>query len=244
MYIPFFNGIIDIYKQVGDVILKKIIALITVIVLTLSFAACTRETEETIKDTESDTTSSKENTVTEKEENSGTTTDDNKKGPNITVGSDKGKDEPAVAVICPNFVGMKISDIINNPDYKDDFEIIEKWEYNSEIEYGCVFEQSEKAGGAIAKGAKITLKVSMGQSTEKVPNVVGETEAYAVSLLKARGFKIKIVNEYSDSCEEGYVIKTDPQQTTVVKEGETITVYVSMGKDPNKQSMDGYTPWR
>lgn len=131
---------------------------------------------------------------------------------------------------CPNFVGMKLTDIKNNDEYSENFIFNEKWDENNEYDYGFVYEQSITEGQSIKQDTEIILYVSMGQSTEKVPDVYGELESYAVSKLKTSGFATKIVEEASDEVEAGYVIRTEPQRTTVVAEGETITIYVSKGK--------------
>ncbi len=151
-----------------------------------------------------------------------------------------------MAIECPKFVGLKLSDIRNNAEYKDKFVFTEKWSENNEFDYGYVYEQSIKAGGPVKKGAKITLYVSMGTPSATVPNVVGLTESEAVSKLKALEFEVEIVKEYNDSIAEGNVIKTDPQTTTVVQKGATVTVYVSLGTepaDPNQDTMEGFSPW-
>lgn len=131
---------------------------------------------------------------------------------------------------CPKFVGMKLTDIKNNAEYTDNFIFTEKWEENDDFAYGYVYEQSIKEGSKVKDDTKITIYVSMGQATEKVPYLVGELESYAVSQLKTRGFVTKIVEEASEEYEAGYVIRTEPQHTTVVVPGETITVVVSTGK--------------
>ncbi len=131
---------------------------------------------------------------------------------------------------CPDFVGMKISEIESNSEYIDKFIFTKKWGENDEFEYGVVYNQSIPDGQMVKDDTKITLNVSMGQSTKKVPDVYGQLESYAKSKLEGEGFKIKIVSEADDEVEEGYVIRTEPIKTTVVAEGETITIVVSTGK--------------
>ena len=131
---------------------------------------------------------------------------------------------------CPKFVGMKYSDIKKNDEYSDKFEFEVKWDENNEYAYGIVYEQSIPDGKMVKNDTKITLYISMGQSTKKVPDLREQLESYAVSKLKTEKFEYKIVYEASDEVEEGYVIKTTPQHTTVVAEGETITIHVSTGK--------------
>ena len=134
-------------------------------------------------------------------------------------------------IACPNFVGKKYEEIIADDEYKDTFEFKDEWDYSGDYEFGYVFEQSEKEGEKLKKGAKITLYVSMGENTKKVPDVYDMTEAAAVSELKAQGFtNIEKVEMASEDTDKGKVIKTEPKKTQVVKENEKITLYISTGK--------------
>lgn len=132
---------------------------------------------------------------------------------------------------CPNFIGKKYEDVKENEEYKENFIFEPEWQENSEYEYGYIFEQSKGEGQKLKKGAKITLTVSLGQTTKKVPDVYGKSEAAAISELKSNGFKVKTAEMPSEDVEKGLVVKTDPARTTVVAEGEEITVYVSSGKE-------------
>jgi serine/threonine-protein kinase len=131
---------------------------------------------------------------------------------------------------CPDFVGKELSVIKDNKEYKDNFKFEEKWEFQEDFAYGIVYQQSETKGENLKKGAKITLYVSKGQSTRKVPDVSGKTESAAVTELKSNGFKTKIVEMADEDTEKGLVVKTDPARTTTVAEGTEITVYISTGK--------------
>ncbi len=130
---------------------------------------------------------------------------------------------------CPNFVG-KTKDEIEKSDEYDSFEISWDFTMNEEYEVGVVCEQSQTAGEKLKSGAEITLYVSMGKSTVKVPDVYLKTESYAVSELKSKGFTAQIKEVADDEVEAGLVIKTEPARTTVVAEGTEIVVYVSTGK--------------
>lgn len=137
-------------------------------------------------------------------------------------------------IACPKFIGQKYEEIIKNTEYMDNFKFDDEWEHNDEYDYGYIFEQSEKEGEKLKKGAKITLYISMGQSTKKVPDVYGKSESAAVSELKSNGFETEIVEIASEDYEKGLVIKTEPQRTTVVEENSKITIYVSTGKSIKK----------
>ena len=89
---------------------------------------------------------------------------------------------------CPKFVGYKLEEVYNNAEFKENFKFKEEWDYNKDYAYGYVYEQSIAEGQKLKKDAEITLFVSMGESTKKVPDVYGKTEAYAISELKSNGF--------------------------------------------------------
>ncbi len=144
-------------------------------------------------------------------------------------------------IACPNFVGQKFEDILNNKEYEDNFNFEDEWDHSDEYEYGYVFEQSEREGEMLKKNAKITLYISMGQNTKKVPDVYGKSESAAVSELKSNGFKTKVVEMLSEDVEKGLVVKTEPQRTQVVEENTEITVYVSSGKPEKKVAVPDVT---
>ena len=130
----------------------------------------------------------------------------------------------------PDYVGKTIDQVNSDENHKL-FDI--KWEYvvSDKYDRGIVCEQSQKAGKSAKKGAKLTLYVSMGQTTVTVPDVYGKSESFAVSELTAKKFIPIIKKTADDEIESGLVIRTDPQKTTVVAEGTEVTVYVSTGKN-------------
>lgn len=132
---------------------------------------------------------------------------------------------------CPDFKGQKIEEINSNEEYNDNFNFVLKWAHNKDYDYGVVYEQSETKGEMLKKDAEITLYISMGQSTKKVPDVYGKTESAAKTELQdANGFTVVITEESSEDVEKGLVIRTEPQRTQVVEEGATIKVFISSGK--------------
>lgn len=67
----------------------------------------------------------------------------------------------------------------------------------------------------------------------KVPDLVDKTEDRAREELEGMGLKMEVAeNEIpSDDIEEGRIVKSDPEKGERVKEGDTITVYLSSGKE-------------
>ena len=137
---------------------------------------------------------------------------------------------------CPEFIGQNYEEIINNKQYTDEyaFEFEAEWDNNPEFEKGEVYEQSEKPGKKLKKGAKITLYISMGQSTKKVPDLNGMSESAAISALKAQGFKYETQTRPSADVEKGHVIETNPVRTTIVAEDTVIILYISEGAPETK----------
>ncbi len=130
---------------------------------------------------------------------------------------------------CPKFVGQSEAEV-KQGKYMDIYDITFEYEQNDKTDANIIFKQSHKVGKKLKKGEKITLTVSMGITTVKVPDVYGKAETNAITELKAKGFAYKVETVNDDNVEEGFVIKTDPVRTTQVKEGAEITIYVSSGK--------------
>ncbi len=140
-------------------------------------------------------------------------------------------------IACPNFVNQSYEEIMANKEYTDNFEFDPIWKENKDFEKGVVYQQSETAGKKLKKDAKIALYISMGPSSVKVPDVNGKTESAAVTELKSMGFEVVVSNKSHDDIEAGLVIETEPVRSTVVAEGETITVYISTGKEVKNVSV-------
>ena len=133
-------------------------------------------------------------------------------------------------LVCPKFVGQNINAVKENEEYLTNFDFEEEWKENADFAYGIVYEQSETVGKKLKKDAKITLYISMGPITKRVPDVSGKPESAAVSELKSEGFKTVVTEMPSEDIEQGLVIKTEPQRTEVVADGAKITIFVSSGK--------------
>lgn len=66
----------------------------------------------------------------------------------------------------------------------------------------------------------------------EVPDVSGESYEEAVSILLEKGFDVgEPILVTDEEVEEGYVIQTNPSANEITKEGSTITIYESTGKE-------------
>ena len=88
-----------------------------------------------------------------------------------------------------------------------------------------VVEQDPRAGTEAEEGSTVTLSVSEGLGTARVPDVTGLPEREAVRKLKARGFAVGSRRESSSEVEAGRVIETEPAA------GSEVTLVVSEGAD-------------
>ncbi len=97
---------------------------------------------------------------------------------------------------------------------------------------GEIAKQNYKAGEKVAKHTTIEVYISSGptEKTVKVPDVVGKSEADAQKILEDKGFLVEFGSDYSDSVPQGHVISTNPVSGTEWKEGDTVTMVVSKGK--------------
>ena len=98
-------------------------------------------------------------------------------------------------------------------------------------EKGIVISSTPEAGARVDKGTTITLFVSKGNESVKMPNVVDVSLEQAKSQLEGMGLKVTVNNEYDDTIEENRVISSSPAAGETVKLGTTVTLTVSKGKE-------------
>ena len=105
--------------------------------------------------------------------------------------------------------------------------------YNEEYPAGVVCGQSIPVGELVEPGTEIFLYISLGEKTDTMPKLAGYTLENANSLLGALDIELTVLTdkEYSDTVPEGSVTRTDPEESVTLKNGQVVTIYVSMGKE-------------
>ena len=135
------------------------------------------------------------------------------------------------AKACPAFVGLTVNQIkeqYNPEDYT--FEII--YEETDDYPVGEVIRQSPNPGTSIKKRNTIKLTIATEAELIEVPDVSNDTESLAKQTLKNVGFsEIVIEPIYDDVVNEGKVVKTSPLAGSQISADETITMYISKGKE-------------
>lgn len=105
------------------------------------------------------------------------------------------------------------------------------------VEKGQIISQDPADGKTVEKNTTIEVIISSGaadgssENKVDIPNVVGQSETDASAALTAKGFNVTKTTSYSSSVAEGYVISQTPNGDTQGKEGDTITLEISLGSE-------------
>lgn len=168
------------------------------------------------------------------------------------IGSDKGREEtttqtPTVAVnegiAVPGLIGLKEEEAreklnemgLGFKSVQAESDIIGK---------GYVMAQSVDEGVHVAENTQIVVTVSTGPKSFEVVDVLSLTEEKALQILKEQGLNPVTEYEFNNDTEQGTVIKMVPVAGSQVKQGDTVTITVSRGKQnkegevPNLLNMD------
>jgi eukaryotic-like serine/threonine-protein kinase len=94
---------------------------------------------------------------------------------------------------------------------------------------GTVFRQVPVGGKKVDEGSTVTLFVSNGPSTVKVPDVLGLAEADAKRRMRQADLRPVVEEENSRRVPAGNVIRTDPGPTAAIERGSRVTLFVSSG---------------
>ena len=93
-----------------------------------------------------------------------------------------------------------------------------------------VLGQEPPGNTKVDRGSTVTLRISQGQETVRVPSVVGQDENRARSTLEDLGFEVRTTQQASDSQPEGRVIEQSPRANAEAPKGSTVTLTVASGR--------------
>lgn len=149
------------------------------------------------------------------------------------------KDGPSDEMPCPNFVGLLYTEVMADPAYSG--YNIELREYeNSDQPYDTIIRQSPTKDTPIKSGSTIQLVVSSGPKTLELPSdLVGLRLNDVKTRLDDLGIAYTVEERYSNvvNGEAEYaadiVMQTNPEPGSLIATGQTVTIYVSLGKAPN-----------
>ena len=102
---------------------------------------------------------------------------------------------------------------------------------------GLVITQSVAAEQEVSPGREIEITVNLGEPLIDVPSLVGSSQRIAEMTLTNLGLLYVVNTEYNEEIPEGQVIMQSPDENAQVAAGSTVTLLVSLGKEPVKFSM-------
>ncbi len=102
-------------------------------------------------------------------------------------------------------------------------------EHNRNVPQGIVITQAIPPGTSVEENSPVSYTVSLGPLLVEVPNVTGTRQDIARNQLAAAGLVVNVVEEPSQRVDEGFVIRQSPSATLRIPQGDTVTIYVSLG---------------
>ena len=160
---------------------------------------------------------------------------------NIKAGEKVKKQTVIEVVVCSGAEEVEVPDVSGNTQddawkiLKDkgftDYEV--QTEYSDEYDNGEVIRTTPEAGTTATVDTKIVIVVSKGAEKAEVPNLVGKTVSEAKEALSAKGLTDGgSTEEYSNTVEEGKIIRQDVKAGKKVDSGTSVSYVVSKGKKP------------
>lgn len=156
-----------------------------------------------------------------------------------------GGDQKQKEYVVPHLVGMTIDEANDDEDVKGIFTIEQIGERaSSEYAAGQIIEQSPERGKSVKGNRVISVFVSTGAKTEKMPNLVNSERRNAALQLKNLDLSLVVddtLEEYSESITAGYVIRTIPEAGMTLNEGDSVTLVVSKGSEKKTVTVITFT---
>lgn len=109
------------------------------------------------------------------------------------------------------------------------FVVVVETEVSNDVEKDYVIRQSVPRGNEAEKGSTITLVVSEGKETIKIPNVVGNKENKGKKKMTDAGFQISTEEDYSSEYKEGVIMHQSPEAGTEAAHGTKVVLTISKG---------------
>ncbi|HEY6213428.1 MAG TPA: PASTA domain-containing protein [Vicinamibacterales bacterium] len=129
----------------------------------------------------------------------------------------------------PNVTGLSFDDAVRRLAERGLRGMKGEERFHAASPKGTVLEQSPEAGARDVEGAQVTLVVSVGQQTGKVPSIVGLSREDAQRRLESEGFELGEVTERPSQNPAGQVIDSRPRQGADAPVPSSVALVVSAG---------------
>ena len=128
-------------------------------------------------------------------------------------------------ILVPYLTNSTYEDAVKRYGEKFDIQIIEH--VDSEEAEGSILRQEPNPNMKVKEGATIKVWVSGGLPDMIMPNLVKQQKDRANLALKDFDITIRYVDEFDDTMDPGYVIRTQPAADTVLTPGQEVVLYIS-----------------
>ena len=144
----------------------------------------------------------------------------------------------AELVPLPSFAGQEATAVYQKLGEMG-LKYVESSIYSNTVQAGYVVKTDPGKNTQVAVGDTITVYVSQGTDKKMVdvPNVVGEDEDDAKTILKNANLKVRVEREESKEVAEGEVISQTPEKNTQLPEDGEVTIVVSTGRGNSETSV-------
>ena len=147
-----------------------------------------------------------------------------------------GPASPPGAVTVPDVVGLPEANALSTLQGLGLTMQVSSRVYSEYTTTGTVLSQSPSAGNSVLLGSLISVVVSLGPTPPQplvVPNVIGMTEATALSTLQGLGLTMLVsARDYSSTMPAGTVFSQSPGPGTLILPGDIVSVIISLGPLP------------
>lgn len=151
-----------------------------------------------------------------------------KAGTAVTIYKSIGKKKVAFK----NYVGEQIADV--EPQLRSEkYLLIDKKEVYSDEPAGTIIEQFPLPGEKVVpEETEVRFTVSLGREKIILKDLTGYTEKSVRDYAADQQLYVIVKQQYSDTVEKGLVISQTPQANAKLEKGATVTVVISLGKEP------------
>ncbi len=107
---------------------------------------------------------------------------------------------------------------------------ISEKKFDQDIPKGFIISQSTESGTSVKEGFTISLTVSNGPITTKVPNLLQKEMSEAQLILENNQLSIGEIDYVNNDLPKGYILEQDPKPGLAVAQESTVNLVVSEGK--------------
>lgn len=132
----------------------------------------------------------------------------------------------------PLFIGVPYEDAVKEAERMGIILVEDGEDYSSFYDEGYIIYQSVSEGTMIGEGTKIGVKISLGLTSEEMPNVVGKSEnAAKEAIIRLVGDVVKVEYVHDTDVKAGEVIEQEPEAGAEITAKSRIVLKISKGDE-------------